>query len=120
MPSVNGRIDRAYIALSQDGPAVDVFSAENAPDWVFLTLEYSYSVAEGPQELTFEVVEYFEDGFVIRRRDVPAKFEPQYIGGTRWASVGPSPPQNWAPGRYWAYVYEGDRKVAEVEFVVTQ
>lgn len=119
LPGINGRVDRAYVALSPDGPAVSEFSARDVAGWVYLTLEYSYSVTGNPRQLTFQVAEYFEDGFTTGRRNVPVTVEPQYIGGTQWVSVGPQPPARWAPGRYWVYVYEGGRKVAGVEFTVT-
>ena len=119
LPGINGRIDRAYVALTQNGPAAASFSAGEARGFVYLTLEYSYELTGNPQELMLEVVEYYEDGFSTGRRNVTVAVEPQYAGGTQWVSVGPSPPQGWAPGRYWAYVYEGGRKVAEAAFTVT-
>ena len=119
LPAVSGRIDQAYIALQQGGPAVHGFSASQAPGWVYLTLEYSYPAASATQQLTLEVVEYFEDGFTTSRRNVALPVRLLSAGGTQWLSVGPSPPRRWAPGRYWVYVYEGGRKVAEVEFGVT-
>ena len=119
LPAVNGRIDQAYIALQQGGPAVRGFSANQATGWVYLTLEYSYPAANAAQELTLEVVEYFEDGFATGRRSVQLPVRLLSSGGTQWLSVGPNPPQRWAAGRYWVYVYESGRKVAEVEFGVT-
>ena len=119
LPAINGRIDHAYIALSQGGPAVAGFSSSSSPGWVYLTLEYSFPTANAQQELTLEVVEYFEDGFTTGRRNVPLPVRLLSAGGTQWLSVGPNPPQRWAPGRHWVYVYESGRKVAEVEFGVT-
>ncbi len=118
MPGINGRIDEAYIATRTDGPAVAVFSARDVNDWVVLTLKYSYNVSGGPREVTLEIVEYFEDGFAFRRRSSNLTAQPQYIGQTLRFSVGPSPSSKWAPGRYFVYVYEGQRKVAEVEYKV--
>ena len=119
LPAVNGKIDQAYIALSQGGSAVNGFPSDKPPGWVYLTLEYSYPASNAVQELTLEVVEYFEDGFTTGRRNVPLPVRLLSAGGTQWLSVGPNPPQRWAPGRYWVYVYESGRKVAEVEFGVT-
>ena len=119
LPAINGRIDHAYIALSQGGQAVDGFSSSKTPGWVYLTLEYSFPAANTEQELALEVVEYFEDGFTTGRRNVPLPVRLLSAGGTQWLSVGPNPSQRWAPGRYWVYVYESGRKVAEVEFGVT-
>ena len=115
LPSVNGRIDKAYIATSAKGPAVSKFSAQDVTDRVYLTLKYSYSVSGGPHEVALEIVEYYEDGFVFDRRRFKLTAEDKYSGGTSWFSVG-SLPGEWAPGRYVVYVYAGERKVAEVEY----
>jgi hypothetical protein len=119
LPEINGRIDQAYVALTTDGPPVESFSASDVDGWVYLTLEYTYALSGGSQDLTLEVVEYFEDGFTNGRRSVPVTVQPQHIGGTQWLSVGPTAPLRWAPGRYWVYVYEAGRKVTEVQFDVT-
>ena len=117
LPSINGRIDEAYIVTKTDGPAVSSFSARDVSDWVYLTLKHSYSVS-GPREVQFEVVEYFEDGFEFGRHTSKLTAEPQYVGGTDWFSVGSPPSRKWAPGRYFVYVYADGRKVAEVEYEV--
>ena len=119
LPAVQGYIDDAYIALNQLGEPAASFSARDVGGFVYLTLEYSYSYAGAPQELTFEVAEYYQDGFGAGRRSLTVAMESQHAGGTQWISVGPSPPASWAPGRYWVYVYEGGRKIAEVAFEVT-
>ena len=119
LPGINGRIDRAFISISEDRQPVPRFSAQDVNDWVLLNLKYSYSVSRGPYEISLNIVEFFEDGFAIRGRRTVLKAEDRYIGGTQWLSVGPPPPRLWAPGRYWVYVYEGGRKVAEVEYEVT-
>ena len=118
LPSINGLIDKAYIATSADGPAVSGFSAQDVTDRVFLSLKYSYSVSGGSHEVALEIVEYYEDGFVFQRRRYELTAEDKYIGGTSLFSVG-SLPGEWAPGRYVVYVYAGERKVAEVEYDVT-
>ena len=117
LPSINGRIERAFIVTEQDGPPVGAFSARDVSDWVLLTLAHSYGVS-GNRDVQLEIVEYFEDGFEFSRRTASLTAEPQYIGGIHRFSVGSPPSRNWAPGRYYVYVYEGDRKVAEVEYEV--
>lgn len=119
LPTVNGRVDQAYVALSVESQPVDGFAASDVEGWVYLTLKYSYSISGEARQLHFEVVEYFEDGFTNSRRRVPVQFESQFAGGTQWLSVGPTAPLRWGPGRYWAYVYESGRKIAEVQFDVT-
>ena len=118
LPSINGRIDNAYITTVAKGPAVSKFSAQDVTDRVYLTLKYSYSVSGGPHEVALEIVEYYEDGFVFDRRRFKLTAEDKYSGGTSWFSVG-SLPGDWAPGRYVVYVYAGERKVAEVEYEVS-
>ena len=116
LPDINGRIDRAYVTLVKDGPSVSTFSTRDVTDYVLLTLEYSYEVYGFPLETTLEVVVFYEDGFEFKRRQVDIIAESAYIGGTSWRSVGSNP---LAPGRYWVYVYDGSRKVAEVQYEVT-
>ena len=118
LPSINGRIDKAYIVTTPEGPAVSRFSAQDVTDWVYLALKYSYSVSGGTHEVALETVEYYEDGFVFHRRSSKLTAEDKSIGGTSWFSVG-SLPGEWSPGRYVVYVYAGERKVAEVEYEVT-
>ena len=119
LPSINGRINKAYISTSEDGPAVSVFSARDVTDWVYLTLKYSYRVSGAMREVPLQIAEYYEDGFEFRRRSDRITAESRYIGGTSWRSVGFSPSREWAPGRYWVYVYAGSRKVAEAQYLAT-
>ena len=119
LPGINGRIDEAYITVSQDGPAVSAISAQDATGWVYLTLKYSYSVSGQSREVPLEIVEHYEDGFEFDRTSDVLTAEAQYIGATSWLSVGSAPTQEWATGRYWVYVYAGERKVAEVAYEVT-
>ena len=119
LPGINGRIDQAFISTGEDRGPVSRFSARSVNDWVFLNLKYSYRVSGGPYETSLDIAEYFEDGFETRRRSITLTAEDNYIGGTQWLSVGPAPSEPWAPGRYWVYVYEDGRKVAEVEYEVT-
>ena len=119
LPSINGRIDEAYVAIGWGGPAVSEFSAQDVTDSVYLTLKYSYNVSAGSHEVPLEIVEYYEDGFEFSRRRGELNAEAKHIGGTAGFSVGTNPSRKWAPGRYWVYVYEGERKVAEVQYEVT-
>ena len=119
LPSINGRIEKAYVITNMDGPEVTTFSAQGISEFVYIALEYAYAVSSGPRSVPLEIVEYYEDGFEFSRRSAELTAETQYIGGTAWFSVGQSPPRKWAPGRYWVYVYSGDQKVAEVSYEVT-
>ena len=119
LPSISGRIDEAYVTTSRDGPAVSAFSAQDVTDWIWLTLKYSYATPELPGEVSMDIVEYYQDGFEIRRRSVTLPAEPGYIGYTTRFAVGSPPTWKWAPGRYIVHVYAGVRKVAQVEYEVT-
>ena len=66
-----------------------------------------------------EIVEFYEDGFKFSRRSHEITAEARFVGGGGLFPVGPPPWHKWAPGRYWVYVYAGDRKVAEVQYEVT-
>ena len=117
LPSLNGHIDDAYINIGEDGPRESSFSVKDAADHtVWMNLDFSYRVTGGPHKLLLDLVEFYEDGFEFRRRSVEMHAESEYIGGSGSFSVGPV---KWVPGRYWAYVYDGDRKVADVEYEVT-
>ena len=119
LPEVAGWVNRSYVSLTEAGSPVSTFSAKDGGDWVWLTLEYSHDYAGPPRELTFEVVEYYEDGFPYRRDTLTIEADRRYSGGVQWLSVGPGPNQAWAPGRHWIYVNHEGRKVAQVEFEVT-
>ena len=118
LPEVFGWVNRAYVSLEEEGRPVKAFAAGDAGDWAWLTLEYSHDYAGPPTELTFEVVEYYEDGFPYRRDTLTIEAHRRYSGGVQWLSIGPGPGQNWATGRHWVYVNHEGRKVAQVEFEV--
>ena len=119
LPEVSGWVNRAYVSLEEAGSPVGAFAPSDAGEWAWLTLEYSHDYAGPPTELTFEVVEYFEDGFPYRRDTLTIEADRKYSGGVQWLSIGPGPGRHWAPGRHWVYVHHEGRKVAQVEFEVT-
>ena len=119
LPSINGRVEEAYLTSGLDGPRVITFPVEGLGDWIILNLKYSYDLADGHYELPVEIVEYHQDGFAFRSRNSTMTAETQYIGGTLRFSVGRPPSQKWAPGHYAVFVYAGGRKVAEVYYEVT-
>ena len=119
--ALNGQITSAYISLARDGAPVSRFSPAAVADFARLTIEYSYYHTTGdPEKATLEIRQFYEDGFEFGRRTVEVNTEPQHSGAT-WTyqfQVGASAPGLWAPGRYWAFVYEGGDKVAEVAYEV--
>ncbi len=119
LPSINGRIASAHIAFGPATPALAEISSQNRNNWALLVLKISYQVSSPREDVHLDIVEFYEDGTEFRRRGVTITAEAVYIGGTYSYSVGPSPSRAWALGRYYVYVYDGDRKVAEVQYVVT-
>ena len=119
LTGINGGIDGAFVSTTEEGSPIAVFSAAEVTDRLWLTLDYSYRVVGGPHQTHLDVVEVFEDGFAIRRQSVTLTAEEQFVGETARIRVGVEPSVPWAPGRYWVYVYEDGRKVAQVEYEVT-
>ena len=118
LPAINGQIDNAYITIGADGPVTSTFPARGVDDRVFLNLEHSYRISGPPGEMRLEVVEFYEDGFAFKRRAHDITLAQMCIRCEFRLSIGSSPDEPWAPGRYWVYVYDGDRKVAEVTYEV--
>ena len=122
LPSIEGRIDSAHLALTQEGQAISSFSSQHVTEPVWLSIDYSYEASSEQRELQLVIVDFFEDGFMFRRREVTLKTTPGLEGSSYHTSVGwtelkRSPIAD--PGRYWVYVYHEGRKVVEVEYEVT-
>ena len=123
LPTINGRIDAASIVLDTDNPLeskTTSFSAADVPSGAYLWLDWSFPLTKNPKEITLEYVEYFEDGFMFARWFKPFDWDPDWSGGWSWQPIGPASSDPWLPGHYRVYVYDGDRKVAEVEYEVTE
>ena len=116
LPSINGRINRAYITIGNGDTGVSSFSVSDAPDGeVWLRLEHSYKVSGRQSKQTLNVLSFYEDGFAFGDSFVEIEAESRYEGGIQSVWIGPN---QVVPGRYWVYVYDGDRKVAEVRYEV--
>ena len=106
-PAINGRIDRAYLS------GVDVVG------WRHFTLEYSYDVSEARVEVPLDIVERYEDGFVVRSRTFDLIAESRLQGGIQRLYYGPPPGvEGWPAGRYTVHVYQGDQQIAQLEYQV--
>ena len=123
LPAINGRITEASLVFESDwpdGPGISRFSASGIGDqWLILRLRLTFPRTTAPKVQPLEYVEYYEDGFTFRQRVRTLSFDPDWIRARSGTSVGLSPSVKWATGRYWVYVYDGDRKVAEVTYEVT-
>ena len=117
LPAINGVVDLARITMGDDDSTVTSFSAQEATDAVWCNLKYSYSASGKPQQVSLDTVGLYEDGFEFHRGKVELTAEAGYVGGTYSFYLGSG---RWAPGLYWVYAYNNDRKVAEVQFEVTR
>ena len=118
LPSINGRIDRAYITIGSGDKGVPEFF----PSPMRRTVRYGYASTiptrfpEGQRKQNLNVLSFYEDGFAFRDSFVEIDAESRYEGGVQSVWVGPS---KVVPGRYWIYVYDDDRKVAEVRYEIS-
>ena len=116
LPAINGRIENAYITVGESEKEVSGFSVSDAADGeVWLNLDYSYDVPTGQRKVQLDLLSFYEDGFAFQDRSVEMVAESQYEGVAQSFWIGPA---QVVPGRYWVYLYDGDRKVAEVQYEV--
>ena len=118
--SVDGYVREAFIVLDLDRPdetRTDQFSAADFQGWIYFVLRAGLPSTQSPKELMLEYVEYYEDGFAYGRRAHRHVYEPHWTNARSITSIGSS--HSWRPGSYGVYVYEDDRKVAEVAYEVT-
>ena len=121
--TIDGRIDRASVVLDPDNPQESrtaSFSVADGQESVYLWLEWSFPLTENPREITLEYVDYYEDGFMFARRVYNIAWNPEWPRGWSWKYVGQGSSDPWLPGHYRVYVYDGERKVAEVAYEVTE
>ncbi len=79
----------------------------------------TFPITINPKVLHLEIIEYYEDGFLFHDRKENIQFEPEWQRA--WFSVQVGQARNerpWLPGRYWVFLYDGDRKVAEITYEV--
>lgn len=120
LPDIDSRVDEAYVSIGSSGPAVSSFTVDDLTGLAYFVLEYSYDVSAARYEIPLKIVEYYEDGFIYRRRSDVLTVSSNYVGGHLWFTVGPGPGKRWAPGRYGVYAYAADQKIADVKFRVTE
>ena len=64
------------------------------------------------------LVQYYQDGHPTGTRTVTVKAHEQYNEGS-WTTHYPVGAGGaWKPGQYWAMIYDGTEKAAEVSWVV--
>lgn len=126
LPSINGRIADAFISLDQEWPvdmdsqtkSLTVDELNELDGWAYLYLRFRMSRTAADKVIPLTYVQYYEDGVPFHSRVVTHTFEGSWTG--RWwrVSVGYGPSRQWATGKYGVMVYDGERKVAQVEYEV--
>ena len=127
LPALNGRVESTELVRWQGGEIVERHSgfarlaASRISDYYWLRLDIPYTRAlPAERELEFEIVEYYEDGFVFDRRTYARTFKAGYTGAYKsFCCIGFIPDYRWPTGLYWVYVYHEDQKIAELRFEVT-
>ena len=118
LPTIRGEITKAALVLQQNGTETTRFSMRTHSGHAYLLLKYKHNVGGGPYERPVTLVQYYQDGHPTGTRTVMVNADEQYNGGswTMHYSVGPQ--STWKPGQYWAMIYDGTEKAAEVSWVV--
>ena len=126
LPSIKGRIERAFISLDQEWPVdlssqTDRLTIEELNEldgWAYLYLRFGMSRSQADKVIPLTYVQYYEDGVPFRSRVVTHTFKGSHT--SRWwrVSVGYNQPRQWATGKFGMMVYDGDRKVAQVDYEV--
>ncbi|MDE2959150.1 MAG: hypothetical protein OXU28_03745 [Chloroflexota bacterium] len=127
-----GQVVNAFVGLEEDdwdafggwesfiAKGTENFSvADAAGKQVFLYLGFTVPVTVEPKILRLEVIEHYEDGFLYDDYVAPLEFEPEWNRVWWRLRIGPRTDDPWLPGRYWVFLYDGERKVAEVTYEVT-
>ena len=127
LPALNSQVENVELVRRQDGEIIErqsgfaQISASRISDRYWLSLYIPNSIPlPAEREVEYEMVEYYEDGFVLDRRTYtvtyPAGYDWDY---TAFCCIGFIPNYRWPTGLYWVYVYHEDRKIAELRFEVT-
>ena len=97
-----------------------VSASDAAGKYGYLYLAFTLPVTAEPKILRLEVIQHYEDGFFYGDRIASFEFGPDWRGARAFLPVGQTRNERpLLPGRYWVYLYDGDRKVAEVTYEVT-
>ena len=126
-----GQVINAFVSLEDDWDAfgrwesfisrrTENFSVSDAAGKrAFVYLGLTFPATADPKILRLEVIEHYEDGFLYDDYVARIEFEPEWTRARARVLVGPGKDAPWLPGRYWVFLYDGDRKVAEVTYEVT-
>ena len=127
LPSINGRIADAFISLDQEWPVdpdsrasqVSITDLKEIEGRAYLYRKFEFPRTTGRISVSLETVQYYRDGLAFNRTIFDFHFRAGKTSGWWRIPLGPSDPDRWATGRYWVMMYDGERKVAQVEYEVT-
>ena len=125
-----GQVVNAFVSLEDDWDAfgdwesfitrgTELFSdADATGKYGFAYVAVTLPVTADPKILRLEVVEHYEDGFLYGDYVARLEFEPRWTRARARVRIGPGKDDPWLPGRYWVFLYDGERTVAEVTYEV--
>ena len=120
LDAINGTITGTGVALSQEGPLVQSFSARQS-GIAYFHFEYEHpQFQEDPKSVGLTLVEGYEDGFAYEIQDYELVVEGIHVGGSWRLPVGPGDGAVWTAGGHWAILLDGTgNKVADAQWTVT-
>ena len=132
MVSIDGRVADAFISLDPGARhrpesrtnRVSLAQLKELGGRVYVHWRVTFPPAAQRMDVPMTTAPYYEDGFIFERsRDFQRNEDMLAVRVGRtydWkrAEVGVYNPDRWAIGQYGVYIYDGDRKVAQVEFEV--
>ena len=127
LPSINGEITDIFISLDQDWPVdvdtrtdqLSITDLKQLEGRVFVYRKFSFPYTSKRIAIPLDTAQYYMDGFIYSRKISEFYFKPGKSDGWWRTRIGPSDAEQWRPGSYGVYMYDGDRKVAQVEYEVT-
>ncbi len=126
MASIDGQVTDAFLSLDpsaryQPGSRtnrVSLATLKKLERRIYVHWQVTFPPAAQRMDIPMTTAAYHEDGFIFERsRD----YLDIRVGDTDdWETdgIGSSDPDRWAIGQYGVYIYDGDRKVAQVEFEI--
>ena len=127
IPALNSRVENVELARLQGSEVIErqsgfaQISASRISDryWLRMTIPNDGPLPE-EREVEYEMVEYYEDGFVLDRTTFTTTYPAGYSrDATSLCCIGFIPNYRWPTGLYWVYVYNEGRKIAELYLDVT-
>lgn len=117
LPNINGQVNDAFVSHVGKSDPATAFSV-GSYSRLELVLDVSHQALDEAESLDLEVVEFYEDGFAFARHTLTLEMAPHHTAATDRIHLRVGG-ENPALGTYWVYVYDGDRKVAEVEYTIS-